>query len=128
MTRINVVAVESLTRQHLIAEYRELPRTFQLAYKAFSSGKPWSNKQPKEYTLGTGHVLFFYDKLLFLSNRHESIVVEMLKRGYNPIYQGSLFEEWKDKIPSGYWKNYIPTENALMINKERIDLRNSSIK
>ncbi len=28
MTRINVVPVETPTQQHLVAEYRELPRVF----------------------------------------------------------------------------------------------------
>lgn len=31
MTRINRIPVEELSRQHLVAEYRELPRVFALA-------------------------------------------------------------------------------------------------
>ena len=83
MTRINIVPVESLTRQHLLAEYRELPRVFALAHKASLSSKPWTHKQSKEYTLGTGHVIFFYDKLSFLAIRHKQLIAEMEKRGYN---------------------------------------------
>lgn len=73
MTRINVVPVESLHYKHLCAEYRELPRIFALAHKASLSSRPWTNKQPSSYTLGTGHVLFFYDKLQFLADRHKQL-------------------------------------------------------
>lgn len=128
MTRINVVPVESLTRQHLISEFRELPRCFSLAYKASQSSKPWTDKQPKEYCLSTGHVIFWYDKLGFLAKRHKALVAEMLSRGYKPTMTECLKEQWQDKIPSGYWKDYVPTEAALKINKERIDKRLSGDK
>lgn len=120
MTRINVVPVESLCRQHLIAEWRELPRAFALAHKASQAGKPWTNKQPNAYTLGTGHVLFFYDKLGYLSDRHRALTQEMLARGYKPSIISCLREEWQDKIPKGYWKDYEPTQSAFGINTARI--------
>ena len=120
MTRINVVPVQELTVRHLCAEYRELPRVFGLAYNASMSKRPWTDKQPKTYTLGTGHVLFFYDKLMFLSDRHQQIVKEMLSRGYKPTMQNHLACRWAEHIPSAYWKNYMPTEDALRVNRERI--------
>lgn len=55
MTRINCVPVEELTDKHLLAEYRELPRIFNLARAVEDA--------PTEYVLGTGHMKFFYDKL-----------------------------------------------------------------
>lgn len=123
MTRINVVPVETLHRSHLVAEYRELPRIFALAHKASQSPKPWTHKQPKSYTLGTGHVLFFYDKLSFLADRHADLVREMLQRGYKPSFTGNLREQWQDSIPSSYWRSYTPTEDAISINIERINKR-----
>lgn len=120
MTRINVVPVESLHRAHLIAEYRELPRVFALAHKASQSPKPWTDKQPKAYTLGTGHVLFFYDKLGYLAERHKELTQEMLKRGYQPSFTGCLWQEWCNKIPVWYWKDYKPTQEAIAINTARI--------
>lgn len=123
MTRINVVPVESLTREHLISEYRELPRCFSLAYKASQSSKPWTDKQPKSYRLGQGHVCFFYDKLGYLADRHKQLVSEMLSRGYKPAYTGCLRAEWSDKIPQGYWRGYEPDSVALAINEERITKR-----
>ena len=120
MTRINVVPVESLCRQHLIAEYRELPRVFALAHKASLSSVPWTNRQPKAYTLGTGHVLFFYDKLYYLAERHKQITLEMIDRDYKPSFTGCLILEWEDKIPEYYWNDYKPTAEAIAINTARI--------
>lgn len=123
MTRINVVPVSSLAGSHLCAEYRELPRVFALAHKASVSSKPWTDKQPNAYTMGTGHVVWFYDKLSFLAKRHQALVSEMLSRGYKPTMTTCLKEQWQDKIPSGYWKDYVVTEDAKRLNQERIDKR-----
>lgn len=123
MTRINVVPVETLTQKHLCAEYRELPRLYALAHRASQSSKPWTNKQPENYTLGTSHCIFFYDKLSFLAKRHQALVAEMLSRGYKPTMTECLKEQWQDKIPKGYWKDYVPTEDAKRLNQERIDKR-----
>ena len=119
MTRINLVPPSELSVKHLCAEYRELPRIFALAHKASVSTKPWTDKQPKKYVLGTGHMHFFYDKLKFLSGRHEELVQEMLLRGYKPTFQEVLANQWQS-IPKGYWKDYVPTEEALKINRQRI--------
>lgn len=123
MTRVNVIPVKKLTQKHLCAEYREIPRILALAHKASVSSKPWTSKQPENYTLGTSHCIFFYDKLNFIAKRHKEIIAEMLSRGYKPTMTTCLKEQWQDKIPKGYWKDYVPTELALQINKERIDKR-----
>lgn len=127
MTRINIVPVTTLTRQHLIAEWRELPRVFKLAYNASISNKAWTNRQPQAYTLGTGHVIFFYDKLAFLADRHKALTQEMLDRGYKPSIIGCLRQEWQGRISGAYWQGYTPTLEALAINQERIALRNNAI-
>lgn len=60
MTRINLVPVSELSDQHLIAEYRELPRIFNLVLNAQYKGKyPLDFKISDTYLLGTGHVTFF---------------------------------------------------------------------
>lgn len=116
MTRINCVPVEELSRQHLIAEYRELPRVFALA-KAASERRRLV--QPEQYTLGTGHVTFFYTRLGYLTKRHAQLVAEMLRRGYKPTFTGSLKDAHPD-IPDRFWNDWTPTEEALAINRERI--------
>ena len=123
MTRVNVVPVESLTLSHLISEWREVPRIFSLAYKASQSSKPWTDKQPKSYTLGSGHCLWFYDKLGFLAKRHAALTAEMLSRGYKPKHTECLRKQWESKLPKAYWKDYEPTEDAVKINTERIAKR-----
>src|SRR3546814_5132779 len=74
MTRINCVPVHELSGPHLVAEYRELPRVFALAQKAAARG---SFTQPQAYTLGKGHVLFFYTRLGYLARRHLELIEEM---------------------------------------------------
>ena len=80
MTRINLIPPSGLTDAHLMAEYRELPRVFQLARTSLEKG---DISGPSRYTMGTGHVRFFYSKTDFLSTRHGEIIQELLKRGYD---------------------------------------------
>jgi len=118
MTRINCIPVEELSRQHLVAEYRELPRVFALARKAALRGFK-AEDGPEEYTLGKGHVLFFYTRLRYLALRQQQLVDEMLRRGYQPNFTDSLFENYAD-IPAYMWQDWTPTESALRLNRQRI--------
>ena len=81
MTRINCVPVEELHQKHLVAEYRELPRVFKLAEAAAKRG---GHSAPANYTLGAGHVKFFYTHLGYCQQRFKQLVAEMVRRGYNP--------------------------------------------
>jgi deoxyribonuclease (pyrimidine dimer) len=112
MTRINLVPPNELCNQHLIAEYRELPRVFALARPLPDS------EMPKQYTLGKGHVKFFYDKLTYLENRFTLLVNECIKRGFNIQYT-----QPKHSTTIGLHNNYTPTQEALELNRERINLR-----
>ncbi len=117
MTRINCIPPNELTREHLIAEYRELPRTFKLALKAHERG--WK-QTIDSYRLGRGHVEFFYDKLAFLRNRHQSLVVEMKARGYTTNIDCS---QSGVSLPTEFQKDWIPTKQAKDINYARIQER-----
>ena len=122
MTRINVVPVRELTVKHLVAEYRELPRMF--AYAAAAAKRDdWKHRQPKNYVLGKGHMLFFYDKLTWLSERHQRLVKEMQRRGYKPKFTKSLKSQWRKSIPLSMWKNWRPTKAARELNRQRISDR-----
>jgi deoxyribonuclease (pyrimidine dimer) len=92
VTRINVIPPEHLTDAHLLAEYRELPRVFALA-------RP--DPRPVErYTLGPGHVRFFYPRTGYLSRRQSAIIAECLSRGFNiahrtaPLPVAGLDDDW----------------------------------
>lgn len=117
MTRINCVDPSTLHQKHLVAEYREIPRIFALVRKHVESGKKLV--APSEYTLGTGHVKFFYDKLGYISNRYSSLIAEMKNRGYNPSYKNTMREDFSS-IPDYFWKDWTPTEKSIEINMARI--------
>ena len=121
MTRINLIPPSELTRQHLIAEYKELPRTFNLVRARIARGhSPADCRIPDAYRLGTGHVTFFYDKLGFLSDRYLQLVAEMKSRGYEVNYpepnSGGIGQEWMG--------GYTPTPEAISLSRQRIDERN----
>lgn len=116
MTRINCVPVQELSGPHLVAEYRELPRTFKLAEKAAIRGK---FTQPDSYTMGKGHVLFFYTRLGYLANRHKQLIAEMKNRGYKPNFSGVERNDFPD-IPESFWNDWTPTAKALEINRQRL--------
>lgn len=131
MTRINVVPVDTLTNQHALAEYKEITRVFGYVRKAQERGINKFNFHKKydvhaDYTLGTGHVLFFYNRLQFCLDRYHTLQVELTKRGYTlkPVSDSDLLSG----IRSEWLGNYAPTENALKINAERISKRLSGDK
>jgi len=119
MTRINLVPPAELSDRHLIAEYRELPRVFGLmrAYAARSD----SQELPGSYTLGKGHVRFFYDKGAFLYRRQVQLILEMKRRGFNPKFDDpyGLLEGVPDRLLG----DYDPSPEALAINRQRIEER-----
>lgn len=119
MTRINCVPVQELSGPHLVAEYRELPRVFALAQKAALRGQFC---QPDAYTLGKGHLLFFYNRLSYLAKRHQQLIEEMKRRGYKPNFSGILREHFPD-LPDDYWRDWAPSEAAMNLNRTRLKER-----
>lgn len=121
MTRINVVDPKELSRQHLVAEYREITRLpgNLNAWLNRKTKAPDFKEIPDEYKLGTGHVKFFFNKFKYLEKRFESLVAEMIARGYNPTHRdSSIF-----KVDNQYYNDYNPTEEAIEINRARIKER-----
>lgn len=122
MTRINCVDVAELSGQHLVAEYRELPRVFNLARNACKKG-PLPHLE--QYVLGPGHVRFFYTRVGYLRRRHHELINEMRRRGYRPQFDGIRREAFPE-IPDEYWADWIPTKEAIRLNRERIAQRSST--
>ena len=82
MTRINIISPSELTDQHLIAEYREIFMVAgSLKRTLISKNGYLQSKVPKEYTLNSGHVYFFYNKGKYLNKRYNLIIKEMKLRG-----------------------------------------------
>ncbi|SRR5690606_30299184 len=122
MTRINCVDVAELSGKHLVAEYRELPRVFNLARNACKKGPI---PKLEQYVLGPGHVRFFYTRLGYLCRRHHELIREMRRRGYRPQFQGVRRESFPD-IPDEYWADWLPPNEAIQLNRERIAQRSSA--
>jgi len=123
MTRINVVPAKELSRQHLVAEYREIGRIYKLVRKAVERGEDSLDKQnPGSYTLGTGHVRFFYPRLQFIRWRQIELYNEMRERGYKPSFKPPSVLDiigWTG-IDESWYQDYVPTPEAIEINRARI--------
>lgn len=112
MTRINTIPPEKLTDQHLFIEFREITRVATLA-------RPLArNERVAEYTMGTGHVKFFYDKGTYLVKRLVELQAELDKRGsvsYTP-------KEYKQHA-NGLNNDWQPDSKAHLTNLIRLDAK-----
>ncbi len=121
MTRINCgIPVVELNDRHLLAEAREIKRV----PNCVSRGRYNLKNTPKEFTLGKGHVAFFYDKLKYLKNRYEDIYKECKNRKFNIQYWGSAW----DNVPLSLMNDYTPTERDKEIIRQRIKERLKTMK
>lgn len=125
MTRINLVNVQSLADQHLFAEWREIkmiPPTLRRSMKTRNITDILS-KIPKRYTLNTGHVTFFFDKMKFLAERYKLLTDELISRNYN-LSTTSPFDDYMHDIPAVFCsKDWAPDTQEIQINVERIMIR-----
>ena len=121
MTRINLIDPKELSDQHLMAEWREIkmvPAALRRSLKT-KSIESILKSIPNNYTLGTGHVRFFYDKMIYLKNRYEILTKELLNRGYN-LKNTETFDSYTKDLPKEFLLDYEPTENAIGIITSRI--------
>lgn len=122
MTRINAgIPVEELCDAHLLAEHREIKRIPNTVRK---KDRVDVSKLPTTFRLGKGHVTFFYDKILFLSNRYSSIYIECKRRGFNTSDYSDAFENLPPYLMND-WK--VPQEASDMV-RERINERLAGMK
>lgn len=122
MTRINCIPPQELTRAHLVAEYRELPRIFALVRAAIARGEqPDDRRNPDSYRLGAGHVRFFYSRLGYLAQRQGALVAEMQRRGYAPNFTQT--DQLLDGFPPEWCGDWQPDAQAMALNRERIAAR-----
>lgn len=113
MSRINAgIPPKELTDKHLIAEHREIKRIPNIIRKGKLSG----TGAPQEFTLGTGHVKFFYDKLGYLLERYKALHTECLRRGFNVQDYSSAWEG----LPPELMNNYTATPRDRKIVRTRI--------
>jgi hypothetical protein len=113
MTRINIgIPPRTLSNQHLIAEHRELKRIPNVV----SRGRYNPKSIPAKFSLGKGHVSFFYNKLGYLKERYRELYQECKRRGFN-------VQNWEsswDGVPVEMMNTYQPTQQDIQIISERI--------
>jgi len=117
MTRINLIPVEELSDQHLLAEHREIKRIPNVIIK----GKYNLDNIPSNYTMGKGHVKFFYNKIGWLTYRYLKLHKECIRRGFNVESYFSAFNKVIHtpklfKLLNGW----TPTEQDIRVSRTRI--------
>ena len=116
MTRINAgIHPSELCDRHLLAEHREIKRIPNMV----KSGKAKLSGIPTEFTLGQGHVRFFYDKIGYLKRRYLEIRRECISRGFRVADYGGSFEG----IEPGLMNDWHPGEREREMIRKRIDER-----
>ncbi|HNY25258.1 MAG TPA: pyrimidine dimer DNA glycosylase/endonuclease V [Alphaproteobacteria bacterium] len=118
MTRINLIPVSELSDQHLMAEYRELPRVV----NGVLAGKFNSTNIPSKYVLGAGHVKFFTNKIIFLSERYKKIYDELVYRKFNPDPRYTPEGLFKKITPENYVgdEKYKFSATDIALSRQRI--------
>lgn len=99
MTRINsgVKPIE-LADQMLLAEHREIKRI----PNTIKSGKAKISTEPLKFTLGKGHVVYFYNKLGYLKDRYLQLHKECIERGFNVTDYSDSFNGIDKKLFGGW--------------------------
>ena len=116
MTRINAdIPPCELVGKHLLAEHREIKRI----PNTIASGKARLENIPTTFSLGKGHVKFFYDKQTFLLRRYKQLYKECIKRGYNVT---DYTNAW-DNVPKHLFNDYQFTDQENQLVRDRIALR-----
>lgn len=116
MTRISVgVRAIELCDAHLIKERIELLRI----PNAIKSGKAVVKDIPKSFTLGTGHVKFFYDKLGYLRERYDELTLECIERDFKITDFSDSFLD----LPSNLCNSYQERDIDRKIVVERVNER-----
>lgn len=115
LTRVDIVPVEYLTNRHLLSNHREIKRIPNCIKKGRFSLKG----APDTYTMGEGHVKFFYDKLKWLKKRYISLYDECIVRGLNV----TDFSEAFSNLPKELYNDWTPCFDDYVTNQVRISER-----
>jgi len=117
MTRVNVgIGAQELCDQHLIAEYRELPRCISHRLKAPIDGL---------FRLGTGHVKWCAQFKGSLAMRQNCLVEEMQRRGFKPLFTAlivpaTIVLKYWTELDSAYARELLIVRiNSKLVNMKR---------
>jgi len=127
MTRINCgIPPYFLADWHLTAEINEIPEVFRRAkYRVVQNIE--LKDVPKRFTLGTGHVLFFIDKLWYVHHRWLTLFIEASYRNLPKsaldkctIQEGLSNVQYLQIFKKEWFNNYIPLEHDIRLISTRI--------
>lgn len=122
MTRINVgIHPRELPDKLLLAEHREITRI----PNAVTNGKAKIQNIPQRFTLGTGHVKFFYCRLGYLSQRYSSLFNECQRRGFQVTDKSTAFS--LTDATRDLFGEYTETQEDRRILLERIHSKGFSL-
>ena len=107
---------ELLADQHLIAEYREIPMIVG-GLKRFNY--TFKQQVPEKLCLGTGHITFWKNKLIYLKNRWDEVVKEMQRRGFKTNVKFEIPKECPNKLKND-WK---PSLEESLVIRNRIEFK-----
>lgn len=122
MTRVNLVPPAELADQHLFAEFRELkmiPKSLARSLRARGLGGVLA-MIPPAYTLGKGHVSFFYDKGAYLEQRYSQIHWELQLRGVDFNRYAALDPVGTFRANVVLHRHWTPPAEALALIRARI--------
>lgn len=111
MTRINVIPPSELSDQHLVAEYRELPRVLKQNINICGA--------PACYVLGTGHMRWACRFWKFTYDRFFKICEEMHFRGFAVNFDPETLGTYTARF-CGRNGEYTVTPRDIEINRARI--------
>jgi deoxyribonuclease (pyrimidine dimer) len=79
------------------------------------SGRAKVVNLPERFTLGAGHVKFFYNKLGYLRGRYADLLKECKRRGFAVTDKTGAF----DNLPPGYLGDYAtsPEDRAIIVDR-----------
>lgn len=113
MTRINLIPVKELSDQHLIAEYRELPRVIKQKIDISNA--------PEKYCLGKGHVKWAKKHTMFILYRYGEICNEMKHRGFKFNYEWSTLAYYAmQQFGPEIFTTYDVTNKDIKLSRSRI--------
>jgi deoxyribonuclease (pyrimidine dimer) len=118
MTRINLIDPSLLLDQHLMAECREIAHIYSQVERFYKPEK--LKKIPKSFTLNTGHVTFFIDKLSFIVARHIRLAKELQRRGVNKEFDLLAVMQRYDSMPDELKNDFCPSAADIDISVARL--------
>lgn len=131
MTRINAgIPVTELSREHLLAEHREIKRVCYRLRQRLLKNKFNDVPSPFHEVKPDGTVkfkeLFWLDKGEYTYLRYLQIRDECCRRGYNVQSYADNWRVYSQKPE--YWNDYVPTEEQVSLIRERIAERSKPKK